>query len=273
MMVYICDKCSPTQAFVDSMYSKLAGSPVRICPNLMERDKCISRDNGACVLTGAAFPEVCYITPAEINASEANLAHYRAQNALTMSLLGDRDSNAPQLLGSGIGCSDKAWNMLCLHPTLRDWWNKGLFGLKWLGPVSTSNNDEDCTIKLQFHWMPKYDVDPRDYARSGHDIIQKVLQAKQQDHILTIETRRFHSSRLLTGQVFRLTVPKEDVAKMKGMVDIQWANARLAAISGVSGHWGLLDAPPHELDTNCERVELCGSMASSATAGRDGSRY
>ncbi|KAL6826182.1 hypothetical protein V8C40DRAFT_287019 [Trichoderma camerunense] len=42
---------------------------------------------------------------------------------------------------------------------------------------------------------------------------------------------------LETGDVFSLVMAKEEAAKMKVMIDIQWANAKLAAISGAADFW------------------------------------
>lgn len=44
----------------------------------------------------------------------------------------DADALAPSIGDGGLGTSDRAWNMLCLTPTLHAWWGKGYFRLKYL---------------------------------------------------------------------------------------------------------------------------------------------
>ncbi|UKZ82269.1 hypothetical protein TrVFT333_010054 [Trichoderma virens FT-333] len=239
-----------------SSCSQLTDDTISICRNTDERDKCIARDNGACILTGAAFPDVCPILPFSINANDEGLAHYRTQHSLAMSLVDEKYLvNIPNLLGSGLGCSDKVWNMLCLHPTLRQWWEKCLFGLKCLRIIPSPKNGGKCTIQLQFHWMPRNGLDPQVYAQPDRDTFEKMLQIMSpQEEDLTTELRNPCSQRLKTGNVFSLIMPEEDATKMKGMIDIQWANVKLATISGAAGNWELLEHSPHEFDANPDPV-------------------
>ncbi|KAL6697680.1 hypothetical protein J3F84DRAFT_369669 [Trichoderma pleuroticola] len=241
---------------LDNTCTLPAASKMNIAQNANERAKCVARDGGACILTGAAFPNVCYIVPFEINASEASLAHYRDQFFhLTHLVRKGVHAQVMGLLDSGLGCSDKAWNMLCLHPTLREWWSKCFFGLKCIGigpnPYGVLDVQRKYTgsylVKLQFHWMPRNSgVHPRDYTQPDNDTIQKMLKIKERDDDAISEAQKSSSCRLETGQIFTLSMSHEDATKMQMMIDIQWANVRLAAMSGLPGSWGLLNHSPQE---------------------------
>ncbi|KAM6482933.1 hypothetical protein HDV62DRAFT_359754 [Trichoderma sp. SZMC 28011] len=99
-----------------------------IKPNAKERDKCFARDGGVCILTGAAYPEVRHIIPFAITASAASIIQCRFFIPAVQSLLGHEDAaSLRDLLRLAPGSSDESWNMLCLHPTLLDWWDKCFF--------------------------------------------------------------------------------------------------------------------------------------------------
>ncbi|KAM6483065.1 hypothetical protein HDV62DRAFT_405751, partial [Trichoderma sp. SZMC 28011] len=236
----------------DDTHSLSTGSEMTIGEDANERAKCIARDGGVCVLTGAAYPEVCHIVPFEINATQAGLAYYREQFSHLTRLLG-KESYVQMigLLDSELGCSDKAWNMLCLHPTLRDWWKKCLIGLKCLCIIPFSRRMGYHNIQLQFYWMPRgHDISPHDDAEPDRDMIQEMLQITEHDDDPIKESQKSSSYRLQTGQVFSLNLPADDAVKMRLMIDIQWANARLAAMSGLSGSWALLNRRPRVVNVN-----------------------
>lgn len=252
----LVDTSSVSQT-LDHTYTLPATSTMNIGQNANARAKCLARDGGACILTGAPFPDVCHIVPFEINSSEENLAHYRDQFFLLTHLVRKEDhARVMELLDSGLGCSDKAWNMLCLHPTLRDWWSKCYFGLKCtgIGPTSCAGQglDHNYTgsylVKLQFHWMPRNNgVHPRHYTQPCQDTIEKMLQIIEKYDDTISEAHKSSSCCLETGQIFTLSVSsREDATKMQLMIDIQWANVRLAAMSGLSGKPRLSNHSPQE---------------------------
>ncbi|KAF3058777.1 hypothetical protein CFAM422_011893 [Trichoderma lentiforme] len=248
----IIDRGTTSLVSPDDTHTLSTDGDKPIDENADERAKCIARDGGVCVLTGAAYPEVCHIVPFEINATQAGLAYYREQFSHLTRLLG-KESHAQviDLLDSGLGCSDKAWNMLCLHPTLRDWWKKCLIGLKCLGITPFSHQMGYHTIQLQFYWMPRgHDISPQDGTQPDRDMIQEMLVIREQDDDPIRESQKSSSYRLQTGQVFSLNLPAEDAVKMRLMIDIQWANARLAAMSGLSGNWELLNRRPRVVNVD-----------------------
>ncbi|KAL7784277.1 hypothetical protein V8C43DRAFT_325649 [Trichoderma afarasin] len=248
----IIDRGTASTVSPDDTHSLSTGSGISIDEDANERAKCIARDGGVCVLTGAALPDICHIVPFEINATQAGLAHYREHFSHLTRLL-DKESHAEVigLLDSGLGCSYKSWNMLCLHPTLGDWWRKCLIGLKFLGMIPFSHQVGYHTVQLQFYWMPRgHDIFPQDSAQLDRDMIQEMLQITEQNDDPIAESQKYNSSLLQTGQVFSLNMPTKDAIKMKLMIDIQWANARLAAMSGLSGNWELLNRRPRVVNVD-----------------------
>ncbi|KAL6820988.1 hypothetical protein J3E69DRAFT_340531 [Trichoderma sp. SZMC 28015] len=205
-----------------------------IKPNAKEHDKCFARDGGVCILTGAAYPEVCHIIPFAITASAASIIQCRFYIPAVQSLLGHEDAaSLRDLLRLPPGSSDESWNMLCLHPTLRDWWDKCFFGFKF-HRIIPSLNEENCTIQLQFHWLPRNGSNPEERTKADKEAITRMLQKIQQDEGLIMESRKENCRPIETGDVFSLVMTEEDAAGMKVMIDIQWANAKLAAISGAA---------------------------------------
>ncbi|PTB50245.1 hypothetical protein M431DRAFT_512446 [Trichoderma harzianum CBS 226.95] len=207
--------------------------------NTRERDKCFARDGGVCILTGAAYPEVCHIIPFAITASAASISQCHFFVPAVEGLLGGEDAQSfHELLLLAPGSSDKSWNMLCLHPTLHSWWGKCLFGLKFHGIIPSLEN-ENCIFQLQFHWLPRTGNNPAERIKVDNDAIARMLQTiqREQDKGLIMESRKENCRPIETGDVFSLVMAKEDAAKMKVMIDIQWANAKLAAISGAADFW------------------------------------
>ncbi|PNP48580.1 hypothetical protein THARTR1_10319 [Trichoderma harzianum] len=74
---------------------------------------------------------------------------------------------------------------------------------------------------------------------------------REQDKGLIMESRKENCRPLETGDVFSLVMAKEEAAKMKFMIDIQWANAKLAAISGAADFW----EPPTGYSSDSDRFE------------------
>ncbi|KAL7808651.1 hypothetical protein V8C26DRAFT_412785 [Trichoderma gracile] len=218
-----------------------ANSTKGIRPNAKERQDCIVRDGGVCILTGAAFPEVCHITPFALSATEMHFREVGIHLPVARCLTGsDISGQFLNMAGDAPGCTDKSWNMICLHPTLHFWWGKCLFALKCLGlgPLLDSGNR---TVRIQFHWMPRNGNNPRDYIQADQETLQRLLQTvtREHDRGFITESRKDSSRRLETGDTFDLVTSAEDAAKMKIMIDIQRANTQLAAISGAAGLWDL----------------------------------
>ncbi|KAL7927330.1 hypothetical protein ACQKWADRAFT_611 [Trichoderma austrokoningii] len=134
--------------------TKSSKSATSVHRNVTEREKCLIRHGGKCMITGTAHPRVCHILPFAINAKQANITIFEELRGSLNGLLGtDTALHLSLLITSAPGSSDKSWNMLSLHPSLHSFWAKCLFAIKCLGITPLENNTS--IIKLQFHWMPK----------------------------------------------------------------------------------------------------------------------
>ncbi|KAL7943757.1 hypothetical protein V8C42DRAFT_346671 [Trichoderma barbatum] len=193
---------------------------------VLEREKCLSRDQNSCIFTKSVQAEACHILPPAITANQENIGYFQMFCSYTMAFLGDSLQQLTRLLcfNDCVGSMDKHWNMLCLHPTLHSWWSKGLFGIKCLGVIP---GKERCTVQLQFHWMPRNGLDPdQKVTPPYHDTVSKMLQSvgREVDGI-----NSFHG--LETGQIFEILMDREEAANMKMALDLKWTVTRLAAIS------------------------------------------
>ncbi|UKZ54077.1 hypothetical protein TrVGV298_007882 [Trichoderma virens] len=209
--------------------------------NLMEKDECLVRDRYTCVLTGAAYPEVCHIIPFAVNSSRANAAY--SMSCLDIpGLMSDSFTRERlyRLLTPEAGCSDKSWNMICLTPTLYSWWRQCLFALKCI--AVTTIDEYNAKIRLQFHWMPRNKVNPHAPAEPLRRDIEAMMFTMPEPHGAIIgDTRRGSSRPLETGQTFEISMSPEQAFNMKVMIDVQWVMVRLAAISGLARSWETRD--------------------------------
>ncbi|KAL7810145.1 hypothetical protein V8C26DRAFT_410542 [Trichoderma gracile] len=210
--------------------------------NVTQRQMCLQRDSSSCVLTKAAYPEVCHILPFALNASESNLDYVGTCLPIASALLGsDTCTWFRKQVGTAVGSSDKSWNMLSLSPTLHTWWAKALFGIKCLG--FTHYDDKPSEVKLQFHWMPSHSHKPRDCITPPYQGFIQGLRESQAigepaNAEIIAEARRDSLRELETGHTFEVLVDnKEDAENMKMALDVQWAVVRLQAISGAAGDW------------------------------------
>lgn len=235
----------------DNTYGQNESNTERIGSNLQEISKCIGRDWYSCVLTGMPCQDVCYIVPYMISAAEEDMDQdSRTYFNYIMSLFSGQSLDELTNLGS----CDNYWNMLCMDPVLHYWWGECLFGLKCVG-VNSIPNDDNCIIQLQFHWMHRNDLYPEQYVAPLDITIHKMLQHCPEEHTGLLSNECF--ARLKTGQIFYIVIPEKDAYKMKTMIDIRWANTKLAMLSGATGTWDVLKAPPGELIPRVEhdRVE------------------
>ncbi|KAL7931923.1 hypothetical protein V8C35DRAFT_282256 [Trichoderma chlorosporum] len=213
--------------------------------NANERDKCYDRDGQMCVLTKAALPDACHILPFAITSNIQSLTTYLQSSLITM--LEGPEALLHQVIRRDLLDSlDKSWNMICLHPTLRRWWSKQLFGLKCLGLI---NNGASTQVQIQFYWMPRNGLKPYDLVQPPYDnavteMLQTVVTPNNHEIIADVQRDSFHQ--LETGHTFEIVVETEDAVKMKAAFDLQWAIVRLAAISGAAGVQELGD--PSEID-------------------------
>ncbi|KAL7942566.1 hypothetical protein V8C42DRAFT_347584 [Trichoderma barbatum] len=216
-------------------------NPTTIPPNIAEETKCVVRDSYRCILTGAANPDVCHIIPFAVNSSRAN-AEYSQYCRIIPATMSDvfTADRLHRLLTSEPGCSNKSWNMICLTPTLHSWWKKCLFAFKCIDIIPTDL--DHARIRLQFHWMPRSEVNPWALAQPIERAVETMLAAEPEAYRATIGDSWRESGRPLeTGHTFVIHTTPEEAFKMKVMIDAQWVVIRLAAISGLAWRWETRD--------------------------------
>ncbi|KAK0614086.1 hypothetical protein B0T14DRAFT_592316 [Immersiella caudata] len=114
-------------------------------------------DDHRCILTKQRFPEARHIVSHAFNNAERSrasldkllpqvLPFFFLENLMQLS------SDVRHVFSSSVGASDRKWNMISLNPTMHDWWRRGCFGLKWLGPAASASTEPNHiqTIRLQF---------------------------------------------------------------------------------------------------------------------------
>ncbi|UPK94853.1 hypothetical protein LCI18_005788 [Fusarium solani-melongenae] len=87
-----------------------------------QKDLCLALDKRVCIVTGASHPNVCHIIPCS---SVHHRAFIKSLRPILAQYLGlPKDHTTYMMLDSLIelGSSDHVWNMICLSPTLHDWW-------------------------------------------------------------------------------------------------------------------------------------------------------
>jgi hypothetical protein len=210
--------------------------------------------------------------PFASNATTASLELLSGMMPAYRILFLDKDSEMPDLVIDHLGCSDRAWNMVCLDNQLQTWWSKCFFGIKCAGITSEVDKDKS-TIWLEFHWMSrrnpqdptrKISIDAPAEDAQGGPRAQHTMDSPSEAHVLDSEAAQFvkgpgvyygdvaahpgsrdlglvmafvrPSGRpLLSGHKFQITMTSEDAAKMKAMVDFQWACVNIANMSGAAG--------------------------------------
>lgn len=171
----------------------------------------------------------------------------------------EEDSDMPDLVAEGIGCSDKSWNMICLNKQLHTWWSKCLLGIKCTG-VTLEDDMTNSTVWLEFQWMcrrtpldpgRKISIDNRAQDMPGRPHTQESEAARfvkgtgayygdaavnpgsvSAGHIMDFISPSGRP--LLSGHRFQNTMANEEAGKMKAMIDLQWACVNIASMSGAA---------------------------------------
>ncbi len=193
-----------------------------------------------------ANPDACHIFPFSANNSSNKVLRLRSSSDIIRYWI-----SQPTLITSGVSCSDKAWNMLCLNTQMHRWWGECLWALKCLG-VDSIQSDEEAVITLQFYWMPstsrsgtsgkpwerKIDLAAGEGEKMVHEWKQKLQLGYSEAEGAATRIGAFNiitGRRLQSGHTFELSMKREDAPKMKQMVDLQWASIQLATMSGAAG--------------------------------------
>jgi hypothetical protein len=204
----------------------------RIRRNNTEATRRLALDNKACIIMTTADPEVCHIIPFASCANHSNVedfAGYLDESQEIFFSTYTEASTARQHFASGLGVSDKAWNMISLNQQLHFWWGKPYFGLKYLGS-SISDDISMSSITVQFYWLPKLAKGAR--LERDAEQIKRLLNTKAVPDGGFITASRASGHKIQTGDVFHIKVPTDDADKMKEALNLQWALIRIAALTG-----------------------------------------
>ncbi|KAL6881411.1 hypothetical protein J3F83DRAFT_722189 [Trichoderma novae-zelandiae] len=201
--------------------------------------QCFFRDGQACILTSAALPEACHILPFAVTADDTHSMLLLSWPQFTDALIGDSHIRLANIMRGGRGALDKAWNMLCLQPTLHAWWSQCLFGLKCIG-VNPGDDGVHSTVQIQFQWMPRNAVRPHAPAQLPYDaavgaMLETVEHADGRGIVADVQRDSFHE--LQSGHMFEVALLNEDAINMKLVLDLRWAAVKLSALSGAAGVW------------------------------------
>ncbi|CAK7224418.1 hypothetical protein SEUCBS140593_005563 [Sporothrix eucalyptigena] len=237
--------------------------------NEQEKKKCLARDQHRCIFTSSIHPQACHIVPFAFNSTRTNQRDYTTRFAINIQRLFfaslDEEESCLNLLSTGLGSSDKAWNMLSINPYLHAWWARPYWAVECLGIEPVENG---YAVILAFHWMPHSDNDitPDQPVRLESDMLGTLdaladrrsygdgLAPDKQGFPNAIQHDSFQP--IVSGQEFRVVhETPEDAQRMRKMVDIQWACVRLAAMSGAAGpsddddDWSEFDFEREEYET------------------------
>src|SRR6266566_4869813 len=71
----------------------------------------------------------------------------------------DEAESSTRLINAGVGCSDKAWNMLAANRQMHHWWSKACWGFRLVG-VTPEGSGPLHVVRLRFQWLQKKRPDP-----------------------------------------------------------------------------------------------------------------
>ncbi|CAK7243770.1 MAG: hypothetical protein STHCBS139747_005298 [Sporothrix thermara] len=152
-----------------------------------------------------------------------------------------------ELIGKGLGCSDKCWNMLSINPHVHGLWARPYWAIQNRG---VEPRPTGYAVILAFHWMPhrRGQPDQEINVEPGSDDVERMMDGLRAGRFYGEgpgESGMHGSANILqhdsfrpivSGQVFEVTHDTlEDAHKMRMMVEIQWACIRIAAMSGAAG--------------------------------------
>ncbi|KAF4966723.1 hypothetical protein FZEAL_10624, partial [Fusarium zealandicum] len=230
----------------------------KIDRNRKERKTCMLYDQNRCIVTKTGRPDACHIVPFAWNEKESGRQTTASFTIMIAACFGFDSSNVVMSIGlgslySGLGTSDKAWNMLAMTPTLHDWWGRGYFAFKWIGAKRIDSKTTD--VELEFRWMPR----SRDADAEREVIVQEELGSSKAflaglDHYygpphelqcdencqtchnvnLQCIAQPFTGHCIESGTIITVTRSTQDVPKFEAMIILQWALIRASAMSGAA---------------------------------------
>lgn len=190
-------------------------------------------DNHQCIIMGTSDPEVCHVISFNSCARRETVSHLDMCLLNAAPIFGTEATENEilrKLFSSDVGCSDKAWNMLCLNRQLHFWWRQCLFAFKYIELDVAMSTPEVTVLVVQFHWLPK--LAKGKTLTLDKESIQEFLGSTAGAQGGTRRVFGKSNHLVKTGDTFRINVPAEDAGKMKRALEVQWALLRIACLSG-----------------------------------------
>ncbi|KFH42063.1 hypothetical protein ACRE_072070 [Hapsidospora chrysogenum ATCC 11550] len=229
------------------------------------------RDGFACVVTGTPDPDACHVWPFKSTSDRKGkdeLRHtihsqvFLFSNEIRQNLI---DLLAP--LNQELAVSDKAWNMICLNPQLHRWWGKAYFGLRWIGEVE--GDGAYSSFKVEWRWLPgkihdRLDSEFLSHQKGDKNAVRMFPKLDTEDSLQAVKRVTFDAMKSVhraagppkpgakvydqsgrtveSGYVLTLKIEKEDLDRVKTVIEAQWKLLQVAALSGAG-------EAPDELDS------------------------
>ncbi|KAF4959212.1 hypothetical protein FGADI_1856 [Fusarium gaditjirri] len=251
----------PSTTGSESEYTDEPQEPQRIDKHdmdLSEQTKCLARDGNVCVVTGATNPNAYHIAPFTWNDTQDHIDRTYVLGPHRTFMVGNEFAvRTSRYLNNRDepGESDKAWNMISLHPQVYSWWSKGYFAFKCLGVQSLGLGSSESNVILEFRWMPQtkrwfgQQIDIFNTG-TGNDL-KEWLAGIDQFHAsgnpppmarngLRLQASTSNGTPLCSGKLIHIRIKNEDVSRFKDMIDMQWGCILITALSGATGTSQLL---------------------------------
>lgn len=197
---------------------------------------CIGLHGRQCALSGAEiFIKACSIVPSSMFKTAAGKMKLQQAALEFFNYLFDI-SPMQRLIFTQV-LEDQSWNLIPLFGYAEASWTAGCCGFECLGIYP---EDEKWAVKLKFHWlMPRYPEGGLDARIQLNETTLAALVAERFEKVSESGFSIEHfgddveGATLLTGTIIRLWMSTEaDAARMQLMFNMQWAVARIAAMSG-----------------------------------------
>ncbi|KAK1241229.1 hypothetical protein MKX08_001203 [Trichoderma sp. CBMAI-0020] len=219
---------------IDERIAQLEKGKKNLPQKNAEKEKCLLRDSFCCVFTQNDLPQVCQILPFIATYGSWTFVQKSDASSCFHTILGAESwPEFDSLVSSGSDRCDKSWNMISLGPDLRDLWEEHFFGIQCLGILPIDH--QASAIWLQFHWMPRNQLDFEHRVELTTDTVQRMLQIIPPGENDLVEEYRSRTHRpLKTGHIFSIRMGKQDALSMKQVIDLRWLIVRIATISGLA---------------------------------------
>ncbi|KAH7309516.1 hypothetical protein B0I35DRAFT_440167 [Stachybotrys elegans] len=205
----------------------------------VQEGECQKRDGYKCVVTDSAAPDAFHIIPWSWNSTEDEIRATRRVLGALSTLYGqpvfetlERELCEPGYTHS----SDRAWNMVCLTPTLATWVGHGYCGFE---PINFREENDHYVVGLVFRWINlmglKLSGNLKDDLQKYADELAK-WESGEQKPVPSDGVAYFHArtgARIRSGRYHEIKFQHEiDAYKFYIAMAIQWNCVKLQSLCG-----------------------------------------